>query len=132
MFINMALLWMSWFELCANDIWRIEPNNFIKYLGILLFGLGIIMFFIALLTIKTLENFEGDLITKGIYSVTRHPMYVGFILWLIGLPLFFGAVFSLMLSFIFILNILFWRHLEEIELAKRFTSYAEYKKKTLF
>ena len=33
---------------------------------------------------------------------------------------------------IFIMNILFWRYLEEKELDKRFSSYSEYKKTTLF
>jgi protein-S-isoprenylcysteine O-methyltransferase Ste14 len=93
---------------------------------------GVIVFLTALFTIKTLESYEGDLITKGIYSKIRHPMYLGFILWLIGAPLFFGAVFSSILSLIFIANILFWRFLEEKELNKRFTFYTEYKKTTLF
>ena len=95
MFINMALLWISWFELCTKDIYRIELYPFVRYLGISLFGIGIIMFIIALFTIKTLENFEGDLITNGIYSVTRHPMYAGFILWLVGeiLPIISGLLF---------------------------------------
>ena len=132
MFINMALLWISWFALCANDIHRIELAGVIRYLGISLFGIGIILFFIALFTIKTLESYEGDLITSGIYSTIRHPMYLGFILWLIGLPVFFGALFSLGLSPIFIANVLFWRYLEEKELKERFSSYADYKKTTIF
>ncbi len=94
--------------------------------------IGIIVFLIALFTIKTLECYEGDLITKGIYSKIRHPMYLGFILWLIGGPIFFGAVFSFILSFLFIANILFWRYLEEKELEKRFFSYLDYKKMTIF
>jgi protein-S-isoprenylcysteine O-methyltransferase Ste14 len=83
-------------------------------------------------TIKTLESYEGDLITKGIYSKIRHPMYFGFILWLIGFPIFFGALFSCILSFLFIVNVLFWRYLEEKELEKRFPSYPDYKKTTIF
>ncbi|MCX6256526.1 MAG: NnrU family protein [Bacteroidia bacterium] len=132
MFINMILLWVSWFVLCAIDIHRIELAGIIRYFGISLVGIGIIIFLMALFTIKTLESYEGDLITKGIYSIIRHPMYLGFILWLIGLPIYFGALFSFILSFIFIANILFWRYLEEIELVERFSSYMDYKIKTIF
>jgi methanethiol S-methyltransferase len=115
-FTDMALLWLSWFALCSRDIYRINLADIIRYLGISIVGIGIIVFFIALFTIKSLENHEGDLMTKGIYSKIRHPMYLGFILWLIGYPIFSGALFSFFLSFLFIANILFWRYLEEKEL----------------
>ena len=59
-------------------------------------------------------------------------MYLGFILWLLGFPVFFGAVFSSVLSILFIANILFWRYLEEIELNEIFTGYFKYKKTTIF
>jgi protein-S-isoprenylcysteine O-methyltransferase Ste14 len=114
------------------DIYRIAIPKLIHFLGLFLFVSGIIVFLIALFTIKTLESYDGDLITKGIYSKIRHPMYLGFILWLIGLPLFFGSAFSFFLAFLFISNILFWRHLEENELEKRFLSYPHYRESTYF
>jgi protein-S-isoprenylcysteine O-methyltransferase Ste14 len=131
-FLNMALLWVSWFALCSLDEFKIILPGIIRYIGLLIVLIGLIIFLTALFTIKTLENYEGDLIIKGIYSKIRHPMYLGFILWSIGMPLFFGAYFSFILSFIFIGNILFWRHLEEIALVKRFPAYNNYKSKTLF
>jgi protein-S-isoprenylcysteine O-methyltransferase Ste14 len=131
-FTNMAVLWISWFTLCSIDVYKINLPPVIKYLGIALDLLGAVLFFTALFTIKTLETYDGDLITKGIYSRVRHPMYLGFILWLIGTPIFYGVVFSFALAVLFTLNVLFWRHLEEIELEKRFVGYKEYKIKTLF
>jgi len=131
-FINMLILWTSWFALCRFDVYKIPLIGIVKFLGFLLNSIGLIVFLTALFTIKTLESHEGDLITKGIYSKIRHPMYLGFILWLIGFPIFFGAVFSSFLSLIFIANILFWRYLEEKELNERFTDYFIYKKMTLF
>lgn len=132
MFINMLLLWTSWFFLCRYDVYIIDLPPLISYIGISLALLGIIVFLIALFTIKTLESYDGDLITKGIYSKIRHPMYLGFVLWLIGFPVFFGSLYSFFLSFLFIANILFWRYLEEIELFKRFPSYHLYMKTTFF
>jgi protein-S-isoprenylcysteine O-methyltransferase Ste14 len=132
MFINMLLLWVSWVLLCKNDIWRTDLPLAVKYLGIMLSAIGVIIFLTALFTIKTLESYEGDLITSGMYSIIRHPMYLGFLLWLIGFPLIFGAIYSMILSIVFICNILFWRHLEEKELSDRFPAYPEYRKKTIF
>jgi protein-S-isoprenylcysteine O-methyltransferase Ste14 len=131
-FVNMGILWASWFGLCSNDFLKMNLPGIIRYFGISLVGIGVVIFLTGLWTIKTLESYEGDLITKGIYSKIRHPMYSGFILWLIGLPIFYEALFSFILSFVFIANILFWRYLEEKELERRFLSYMEYKKTTIF
>lgn len=131
-FPNMLILWMSWIALCSLDKFTIELSGIIRYSGIALAGIGVIVFLTGLYTIKTLESYEGDLITRGIYSKIRHPMYLGFVLWLIGFPVFFGALFSFFLSFLFILNVLFWRYLEEIELENRFAAYKQYRKSTIF
>jgi protein-S-isoprenylcysteine O-methyltransferase Ste14 len=131
-FTNMAALWISWFLLCSTDKNIFKLPEFVRYFGVALTLLGAGLFFTALFTIKTLETYSGDLITKGIYSKVRHPMYLGFIFWLIGGPLFFNGVISFALAVLFIANVLYWRHLEEIELEKRFTGYKEYKVKTVF
>jgi len=131
-FTNMAVLWMSWFVLCGVDTYNIKLPDFVRYFGLLLDLAGAILFFTALFTIKTLETYDGELITNGIYSKIRHPMYLGFICWLIGTPVFYGAVFSFALAILFIANVLFWKYLEEIELEKRFVGYKKYKVKTLF
>ena len=131
-FANMAVLWISWFLLCSYDVYKINLPAVVRYLGIAIDLLGAGLFFTALFTIKTLETYNGDLITKGIYSKVRHPMYLGFICWLIGAPLFFNGVISLVLAVLFITNVLYWRYLEEIELGKRFDGYKGYKIKTMF
>jgi protein-S-isoprenylcysteine O-methyltransferase Ste14 len=131
-FINMILLWISWFLLCNYDVYKIQLPEIIRFTGISFAVIGIIIFLTGLFTIKTLESYEGDLITTGIYSRIRHPMYSGFLLWLIGFPIYFGALFALILSLLFISNILFWKYLEEKELEKRFPAYLDYKKTTIF
>ena len=128
----MALLWMSWFLMCFTGLSRIALPVFINYIGFVLILTGGFVFFSGLFTIKTLESYNGDLITKGIYSKLRHPMYTGFILWIIGGPLLYGALIPLILALPFIANVLYWRHLEELELEKRFPAYSEYKQTTIF
>lgn len=128
----MGVLWISWIVLCSEDNCRIKLPNIVNYVGFFLFLIGVIFFLAALLTIKTLETYDGALITSGIYSKIRHPMYLGFVLWLIGSPIFFGSVFSFILSLLFISNVLFWRYLEELELDKRFPEYKLYKTQTIF
>jgi protein-S-isoprenylcysteine O-methyltransferase Ste14 len=131
-FTNMMLLWVSWFALCSFDIYKILLPDIVRYAGLAISVIGLIAFLTGLFTIKSLESYEGDLMTKGIYSVIRHPMYLGFICWLIGFPLFNGGMFSMILAIPFIINVLFWRYLEEKELVLRFPGYFEYKKSTIF
>ena len=131
-FINMVILWASWFGLCSMDMFRINLPNIMHYFGVILILSGVILFLTALFTIKTLEDYDGDLITKGIYSRIRHPMYLGFICWCIGAPVYYTGIFSIILSVPFIGNILFWRNLEEQELEKKFLEYKFYRVKTFF
>ena len=106
-FTNMIVLWISWFLLCSLDAFHIVLPPVISYFGMMLVVAGILIFLVALSTIKSLETYAGDLITHGIYSRIRHPMYLAFILWLIGMPVFYGAIFSLALAMVFIANVLF-------------------------
>lgn len=131
-FTNMMFLWISWFALCRLDIHKIHLSGAVSLAGLAIATAGLIIFLTALFTIKTLESYDGDLITWGIYSKIRHPMYLGFICWLIGFPLFQHGLFSLILSLPFIANIFFWQCLEEKELVNRFSGYPDYKKKTWF
>ena len=131
-FPDMMLLWISWFALCSLDVYTIQLPGFVRFAGLALAVIGLFVFLRGLITIKTLESYEGDLITKGIYSKIRHPMYLGFVCWLIGFPVFYGGFLSLILAFIFIANVLYWRYLEEKELVKRFPGYIAYKRTTYF
>lgn len=131
-FTNMIVLWVSWFLLCSKDEFLVDLPVLINYLGLALVVMGVFIFLTALSTIKTLETYAGDLITHGIYSRIRHPMYLAFILWLIGMPIFYGGYLSLAIGLVLTANVLFWRHLEEKELISRFSGYREYRSRTIF
>jgi len=80
-----------------------------------------------------MPQFESEkLIKRGIYSKIRHPMYSGFIIWIIGLPIFMNSLFTLASAIIWIPQILYWRITEERQMERKYKDYQEYKKKTWF
>ena len=131
-FSVMMLIWASWFAMIPLDPWRLELPGIIRWLGIAVFILGLILAFGALFKLKGLENIEF-LATTGIFSRIRHPMYMGFILWILGLALYHGAIFSLIPGIIGIANILYWRYLEDAEMNARYgETYTTYSNRTWF
>ncbi len=69
----------------------------------------------ALAQLRGVENVD-HLVTTGLFSRLRHPMYTGFILWILGWATFHGAAPSLLPGLLGIANVLYWRHLEELKL----------------
>jgi len=63
----------------------------------------------------------SSVVTSGIYRFTRNPIYLGFVLMLIGLPLNSGTVWGIVLAPVLILNFnwLVIQH-EEAYLEKKF------------
>jgi protein-S-isoprenylcysteine O-methyltransferase Ste14 len=131
-FADMALLWISWFKMCEIDPMPILLPGFIQLAGFVISFIGLMMFFIALFKLRTLENYKGDLVTSGIFKYFRHPIYLAFIFWLFGFALFSSAGLSLIIAIPFTMNILFWRNMEEKDLEKKYPEYKEYKTKTYF
>ena len=74
------------------------------------------------------------LVTKGIYSKIRHPIYTGICLMLIGLAFLGDAPLSLRVLILFFAAVKIIRaYFEEKLLEKRFAAvYIEYKKNTWF
>jgi protein-S-isoprenylcysteine O-methyltransferase Ste14 len=130
-FIVMGILWSSWFYMCFSDPIKIDIPGWARYIGSLLFLAGVFLFIFSHAKLKGFED-KGELITGGIYSKIRNPMYLGFIIWIIGFPIFMRSLITLASSVIWIPHILYWKMLEEKELEKKYKGYREYKKKTWF
>jgi protein-S-isoprenylcysteine O-methyltransferase Ste14 len=73
------------------------------------------------------------LMTSGIYSKIRHPMYFGLVALHIGFPLIFRSFTACLSTVIWALFIVVWTRFEEKNLERRFgQEYLDYKKQTWF
>ena len=131
-FINMSLLWASWFMMCEVDPVKLTIPFPLRFTGLLLFIAGILLFAYTLIKLRTLDDYQGNLVQDGLFSITRHPMYLGFIFWLVGYSVFQQSKYTLITSTIWILNVLFWRYIEEKQLEIKYSEFKEYKRKTIF
>jgi protein-S-isoprenylcysteine O-methyltransferase Ste14 len=131
-FTVMCLLWVSWFSLCPLDPFRFALPSIIQVmaLGVVIVGLGLAIG--GVLQLRGLENISR-LVTTGLYSKLRHPIYTGFILWILGWSVYHGAVVSLIVGCVGIGDILYWRRLEEMNLESQYREvYFKYRQGTWF
>jgi len=130
-YIVMFVLWFSWGQMCFLDPVRINIPDWIRYIGFFLFLVGLFLFIFSHTQLKGFED-KGKLVTTGIYSKIRNPMYLGFMIWIVGFPIFTRSLVTLASSVIWISCFMYWKMLEEKELEKEYKEYNEYKKKTWF
>jgi protein-S-isoprenylcysteine O-methyltransferase Ste14 len=72
---------------------------------------------------------KQKVISTGLYALVRHPMYMGALFLLVGIPLSLGSWWGLFVI-VLMMPALIWRLLDEEKfLAKNLQGYAEYKNK---
>jgi len=123
----MAVLWFSWAQMCFFDPVRAELPGWLRYSGLSLFLAGIFLFVLAHATMKGVEG-KDRLVGGGIYRRVRNPMYLGFILWVFGFPMFTKSLVTLASAPVWAAFILYWQGLEERKLERKHQGYAEYKR----
>jgi protein-S-isoprenylcysteine O-methyltransferase Ste14 len=98
--------------------------------GTILMVIGTIIIIVAWITLYRKIKTE-EIVTSGIYSISRHPQYFGFILiifgWLVGWPTILTIVFATILIYKYIRVC----KIEEKELAS-IKKYQEYKNSVPF
>lgn len=79
-------------------------NQMIRGIGLALLGLGTCLFIIAMVTMQDNwragipEKDKTDMVTTGIYTISRNPAFLGFDLTYIGASLAFGNIIVLILT----------------------------------
>lgn len=92
-------------------------NMIVRYIGIILIGIGTVVFITAMITMRDSwragipQGEKLQIVTKGIYGLSRNPAFLGFDLTYIGSSLAFGNVVLLVFSLIAIIMM----HLQILE-----------------
>jgi protein-S-isoprenylcysteine O-methyltransferase Ste14 len=106
----------------------------VRYIGLaltfvgFLLGIGAFVEFRKARTTLDPHGSAKQLVTSGVYRFTRNPIYLGFLLMVIGLPLNSGLYWGLVLApfYVFMMNRLIIQHEEtylERKFGKAYTSY---------
>ncbi len=131
-FAGMCALLASWPVMCPLDPWRIPLPGLVRGMGLGMAALAAVLAVAGLWQLRGLENID-HLVTTGVYAKLRHPMYAGFVLWIAGWVVSYGAILSLALGLVCIGNILYWRLLEERALESSYgEDYRTYQQATWF
>jgi protein-S-isoprenylcysteine O-methyltransferase Ste14 len=71
-----------------------------------------------------------ELITKGIFKYIRHPLYLGYFIFFLGITFSRFHWYTVVMYIVFIIGQYYRAKIEEKKLSKAFDDYAVYKKKT--
>jgi protein-S-isoprenylcysteine O-methyltransferase Ste14 len=125
------------FWLIPGDVFRFHllprPGVVVSSLGLLMFVVGwwiIALSFkanaFAIPVVRHQQERQHVVVNSGVYSIVRHPMYVGVILFMIGMPLWLesyaGALLAIVPSALLVVRIL----IEERFLRRELTGYEAY------
>ncbi|RUR28738.1 methyltransferase family protein [Legionella qingyii] len=108
------------------------PIWVLQIIGPVLFIIGLWVLIIAIKqlgvaftpVVTPIDN--AQLVTSGIYSIIRHPIYAGIILMAVGWCLFWGSILSIIASLALIIFFHFKAKKEEALLSKKYPEYAKY------
>lgn len=140
------ILAIAGFFVIFYDFWKLQNLSFQLYIpvimGIILIGIGGFFRVKSRMTLKKagfnivnsykLQIVGGHrLITEGLYSYIRHPLYLGEITRNLGFAVLFSSLYGLVVMIIANLFLVFRIQVEERMLVAEFgEEYEEYKRKT--
>lgn len=133
-FVGIQFFLFGIFFLPVSASFTLNPT--LKYTGLIGFFIGLIVVFVALfnldrsLTAYPTPKSDGKLITSGLYSFVRHPIYSGLIFTFWGFGLYKESWYKLLIAFILTLLFHLKTHYEEQKLVEKYAEYPYYKNKT--
>ena len=128
------LLWFTIMPLDARRLgWSPAFPLWVKVAGTLLLLLAAFLLFEALKentfaapVVKMQKERGQTVISTGLYSIVRHPMYAGATLLFISAPLLLGSVYGLIMGLVLIVTIAVRSLGEEAMLKQELPGYREY------
>jgi len=134
-YFYLLLILLIIFHFILPILYFIKPP--FSYLGVILIVFGISinlqtdkLFRQKETTVKPYEK-PSKLIREGPFTFSRHPMYLGMVLILLGISILLGSLITILfpLLFFFVMQLLFIPY-EEKQMQKQFKNeYTSYKKK---
>ncbi len=126
-FIQFGLIIML--ALFPDDI-NVDPA--LEYSGIAMLAVGLVLLFAGFkglgksLTANPVPNEDGVLVTKGIYSIVRHPIYLGLLIITLGLVVSSGVWAQIIVWIALAVLLVYKMRWEEVLLTAKYKGYAEY------
>jgi protein-S-isoprenylcysteine O-methyltransferase Ste14 len=119
-----------------RDIWTIDGDT-VRYLGLALFVIGCVLRLAPVFVLG--RRFSGlvaiqeghELVTGGLYSLIRHPSYLGLLLGLFGWALVFRSAIGVLVSLLLLPPLIARMNSEEALLESEFGAQcADYRRRT--
>ena len=115
---------------------KFDIADFYSYLGLIFAIFGILISLISLanlnenLTVFPTPKKGSELITKGLYQFSRHPIYTGILFFVFGFAVYWESFYKLLIS-VFLLLLFYLKSIyEEKQLMKKYPNYIYYQKVT--
>lgn len=118
------------------QIYDIQLPGWLRYSGLVLLCISLILGGIALLQLNTkLSPFptpvaSGKLITRGAYRISRHPIYTALIFTGVGYAIYTASVYKMLVTCILWILFYYKSLYEENLMTEKFPEYDAYKKET--
>ena len=100
--------------------------------GTVLIAIGLVLLFAGFrglgksLTANPVPNADGVLVTTGIYSIVRHPIYLGLLIITLGLVVSSGVWAQIMVWIALAVLLVYKMRWEEVLLSAKYKGYADY------